>query len=348
MTSEINRIFDSGECLTLEEMQSYIDERVSGKELNRMERHLLDCEMCNDAMDGLRNTPDAKLNLEHIDDDITELFAMKPEIIFPWQIAAAFALIFVSTLTLWLVIPKADENKLAEKTGTQEQQFINSDQSAATVPAPVASTPPQKQNQTQPQAIVYETQAPMATSYVSIGKNSTIREEEVTAKVVMADEASRDINAEKSAEGAVMSELQTVSPQSAAPAEMNKKATADKYKEEELKPKDEAAFSSIKNYESSQAVTIGKNDKNSSSLPPELYLNTAITQIESGDYFSAEKNLISYLQLESPKRDQAYWYLSKIYLHNNDDKKAKEMLTAVIKENKSFVKEAQVALTKLK
>jgi TolA-binding protein len=100
-------------------------------------------------------------------------------------------------------------------------------------------------------------------------------------------------------------------------------------------------------YESAPAVTMAAKDVKANKIATDEFLNSGIKELEKGEYKKAEQIFISYLAMESPKRDQAYWYLSKIYIHQKDNSKAKKMLNAVIKENKSFVKEAQEALSKL-
>lgn len=345
MTNSTNRIFDSGECLSLEEMQAYIDGSLSGTALNRVERHLLDCEMCEDALEGLKNSPNASANIEFIDDAIDRMTESKPKVIFPWKIAAAFALIFASTLTLWLVIPKGGENKLAEKTVTQEQQLINSDQSVAPEPAQATAADPNPQPQSQSSA---SSEAPLATSYSAISKNQEVRDEVVADKEVVTQELSMTDNAKSTAEGISSDVAKSVPPVAAAPAEISKKTISTKYKEEESLKRESDNFSAAKVFEKGEVTTSATKDYKANQGSDNLYLTAAITQIENSDYKGAEKNLKKYLTLNSPKKDQAYWYLSKVYLHNKDSKKAKEMLNAVIKENKAFVKEAQEELSKLK
>lgn len=343
MTTPTNRIFDSGVCLTLEEMHAYNNGTLNGKELNRVERHLLDCEMCEDALEGLKNSPNAEANIDFIDDAIDRMTESKPKVIFPWKIAAAFALIFASTLTLWFVIPKNGENKLAEKTVTQEQQLINSDQSVAPEPAQTTIADPNSQPQTQSSAT---SEAPMATSYSAISKNQEVRDEVVADKEVVAEELTITDNVKSSAGNASSDVAESVAPV-AAPAEVSKKAITGKYKEEESMKRESDNISAAKVFEKGEVTTSATKDYKAVQGSDNLYLTAAITQIENGDYKGAEKNLKEYLKLDSPKKDQAYWYLSKVYLHNNDTKRAKEMLKAVIKENKALVKEAQEELSKL-
>jgi tetratricopeptide (TPR) repeat protein len=345
MTTPTNRIFDSGVCLSLEEMQAYIDGSLKGADLNRVERHLLDCEMCEDALEGLKNSPNATANIDLIDEAIDRMTESKPKVIFPWKIAAAFALIFASTLTLWLVIPKNDENKLAEKSVDSNQQLINSDQSVVAEPTSPTSTSNSIPAQDQAQQNGNSSSAPAAGSptpqvttsrmAMEVSPNKNSRED------VVADEV-----AEKT-QGFAVSQEEALEPQMAPPVEISKKAKADNVKEEKVNVAEAEKFSSAKMYESAPAVTMAAKDVKANKIATDEFLNSGIKELEKGEYKKAEQIFISYLAMESPKRDQAYWYLSKIYIHQKDNSKAKKMLNAVIKENKSFVKEAQEALSKL-
>jgi hypothetical protein len=301
--------------------------------------------MCEDALEGLKNSPNATANIDLIDEDIDRMTESKPKVIFPWKIAAAFALIFASTLTLWLVIPKQSENKLAEKSVDNNQQLINSDQSVAAETTSPTSTSHSIPAQDQAQQNGNSSSAPAAGSPTPQVTTSRMAME-VTPNKNSREDVVADEVAEKT-QGFAASQEEALEPQMAPPVEISKKATADNVKEEKANVAEAEKFSSAKMYESAPAVIMATKDEKGNQNTDNLLLTTAITQIETGDYISAEKNLKTYLKTASPKKDQAYWYLSKIYIHQKDNSNAKKMLNAVIKENKSFVKEAQEALSKL-
>lgn len=110
-------------CLSSQEMLDYTQGILSPTEQHRIEKHLLDCEFCTDAMEGMvmMENPNDILNIEEeLNFDIDALIAGEEEnqdsnvkVLFPWRIAAAVVLIFVSTLTLWLVVPKNNVQDLA-------------------------------------------------------------------------------------------------------------------------------------------------------------------------------------------------------------------------------------------
>jgi tetratricopeptide (TPR) repeat protein len=49
---ESGSIFQHSDCLTLEQLTAYAEERVSAEERFVIEKHLVDCELCSDALDG--------------------------------------------------------------------------------------------------------------------------------------------------------------------------------------------------------------------------------------------------------------------------------------------------------
>lgn len=106
-------------CLSRDEMLDYISGKLNDVQQHHVESHLLDCELCQDAMEGLEQLTstdkfkviDARMQ-EGIDELLEQEEQVKVSVLFPWRMAAAIALIFVSTLVLWLVIPKKNEMEL--------------------------------------------------------------------------------------------------------------------------------------------------------------------------------------------------------------------------------------------
>ncbi len=53
MSDELKNIFNTGECLTQNEMLDYLAGRLHGERLRKAELHIADCELCADAVEGL-------------------------------------------------------------------------------------------------------------------------------------------------------------------------------------------------------------------------------------------------------------------------------------------------------
>jgi hypothetical protein len=60
----INNIFKASACLTEAELKAYISQKLEGEELHRVECHLLDCELCSDAVEGLSTSTDVDRELQ--------------------------------------------------------------------------------------------------------------------------------------------------------------------------------------------------------------------------------------------------------------------------------------------
>jgi hypothetical protein len=54
----IDKIFSLSKHLTHEQIVAYKQHQLVGKELHEVEKHLVDCELCNDALSGFHNAPD--------------------------------------------------------------------------------------------------------------------------------------------------------------------------------------------------------------------------------------------------------------------------------------------------
>ncbi len=105
----------NGSCLTREEMTDYVLGKSDAFEQHCIEYHLLECELCEDAMEALQdgisieNFQKADQNLKkEIDQMLDKEGEGRIRVLFPMRMAAAIALLLASTLVLWLVIPRKD------------------------------------------------------------------------------------------------------------------------------------------------------------------------------------------------------------------------------------------------
>lgn len=61
MSNEIkNKLFTSTDCISEQTMFDYIDNKLSPKEQHLVEKHMLDCDLCSDALEGLKLLKDRK------------------------------------------------------------------------------------------------------------------------------------------------------------------------------------------------------------------------------------------------------------------------------------------------
>lgn len=100
------------QCLSRDEMLAYLSGSLSATERHALEVHLSDCPFCSDALDGVE-TLDTPATFETVHDDLKLRLddltrngnSPRVRVLFPWRIAAAFALLVASLATLWLAIP---------------------------------------------------------------------------------------------------------------------------------------------------------------------------------------------------------------------------------------------------
>lgn len=97
-TYNINNI-DEYTCLTEQEMFNYIDNKLTGAERFRVERHILECELCADALEGLSLVKNRD-HIAEIKENIFERTQSKPKVISLWQRSKAKLAIAASLILL--------------------------------------------------------------------------------------------------------------------------------------------------------------------------------------------------------------------------------------------------------
>src|SRR5665213_3395222 len=65
---ELKRIFQKGECLSLDTMRLYNEGKLNKKSMHEVEKHLLECGLCAGAVDGINQKRLSEVNklTEHI------------------------------------------------------------------------------------------------------------------------------------------------------------------------------------------------------------------------------------------------------------------------------------------
>ena len=78
MSEELKyKLFSPTDCLSEQTMYDYIDHRLSPKAQHIVEKHLLECELCSDALEGLRLVKDRNITAE-INSAVSERMALPP------------------------------------------------------------------------------------------------------------------------------------------------------------------------------------------------------------------------------------------------------------------------------
>ncbi len=122
MSDELKNIMQEQTCLTSNEMQDYIADRLAGNRLRRVELHLADCELCTDAVDGLRllTETDTNESLIKIDNRISRRLKETPVLIILMKRAMAVAAVLIV-----VIIGAFFLNELLNKKQTQVAENIS-------------------------------------------------------------------------------------------------------------------------------------------------------------------------------------------------------------------------------
>ena len=77
-----NNIFDSSPCLTLDQLNAYIESKLSEPKRFEVEKHLVDCALCSDALEGMALSSDkekVEQTIKSINKDIRNNFTSRHE-----------------------------------------------------------------------------------------------------------------------------------------------------------------------------------------------------------------------------------------------------------------------------
>lgn len=385
MNTSSNQQQPAGSCIQPEEFTAYLSGQMDSGAQHRVEMHLLECDFCSDAMDGFLEM-ESPSEITRINDELKaevdlnmastagEDFTKEAtvRVLFPWRMAAAVALIAVSTLTLYLVIPRQSNQELF----TQEYKPYP----AAPEPSISANEPISPENeqlangrenkiknevrQKSDVKVVVSTDAnnlnDVSKSTESVQGDYTITMDEV-ASVKVADSekdlssggASEEVGADASlakvekeenpaiaapaSENYQLSEVKTTSVRSAASA---KKST------EDLSAKN--TFNEGLNFYKKGDYKSALNLFEKSTQHPEasFYAGSCLLSLENPH--KAIRYFDTYLAGGNTKfKEAAWWYKGLAYLKTEDKNKAKSALEQVITFKGEFEQQARELLRKL-
>lgn len=375
----------NGSCLNREEMLRYLGGELGHRDQHRIENHLLECELCSDAMMGLEEMKDRSF-FPGLDEQIKSGIEMmtaqedtKVRVLFPWRMAAAFALILVSSLVLFLIIPKKTEQELFTQeykpypapTDTlikisKESEISSSANSGSQNQIIVLSEP--KKSQEKSETIQSESDYPSATAdEVSISqKDNTqsaaeplIQENVKSTRENIADrvkETGPSIPAAKNAKTDNFSSVGTEESVQSRSFENENTGTlaASKLK----KTADAVSAGSMRIYDSSSYQTgmTAYEQKNfreaivhlEKSNVPEAIFYLALSYLSLDNPHSAIVQFEKYLKTGDKKyAEAAWWYSGLSYLKSKDKKLARKALKRVIDFHGEFEQQATELLRKI-
>lgn len=367
-------------CLSSQEMLDYTQGILSTQEQHRIEKHLFECEFCSDAMEGIQlmKNPNSLLSIEEeLNLEIDSMTSEEEEdsddkvkVLFPWRMAAAIALIFVSTLTLWMVIPKNNTQKLMSEKSV-----------AYPTPSEISSEPLQEsqvmQVQNEQSAPLSKSQAPTILERElrvedAVTESTTESKEKVNEEIFSAVPATKakeesdqattvssnevakapeaDLNAKKNVQAEMsLSEVAVEQKKSAvqatSPAARQQGAGAsddsNKYNSNDLYKK---GINEYKNKKYAAAITFLEQCTNK----PEAVFYTGVSYLLIDNPHLALSTLEKYIQTNQAKyREATFWYLGLSYLKLDNKSAAKQSFEKVLPFNGEFEKQAMEMLKSL-
>lgn len=113
---ELKRIFQKGECLSLDTMRLYIDGKLNKKSMHEVEKHLIECGLCTAAMDGLTPRRMAEINKlsSHIERRLAVYMNTPPSVPFFRRYAGSIAagiLLIGAGFTWWYFAHDSSKEK---------------------------------------------------------------------------------------------------------------------------------------------------------------------------------------------------------------------------------------------
>ena len=150
---ELKRIFSKGECLSLDAMRLYNDGKLNKKSMHEVEKHLLECNLCSGAVDGLNNKRLTEVNKlsEHIQRRLAVYMNTPPSVPFFRRfgllIISGILLLGISGTCIYIARDHTKSNVIADSSSikkpeapaknTSEKAFLpESAESQTAVPIP--------------------------------------------------------------------------------------------------------------------------------------------------------------------------------------------------------------------
>ncbi|MBK7682814.1 MAG: hypothetical protein IPJ26_10320 [Bacteroidetes bacterium] len=367
-------------CLSSQEMLDYTQGILSTQEQHRIEKHLLDCEFCSDALEGIQmmENPNSLLAIEEeLNLEIDSMTSEEEEdndekvkVLFPWRMAAAIVLIFISTFTLWMVIPKNNTQELMSEKSVAypAPSEISSEplQENQEMQVPNEQIAPLSKNQA-PTVLEREVQVDDAMAESTPESNQKGNEEIFSA--VPAAEAKEESDAEtsksknevvKAPEADLAASENVQSGTSTSEVAVVQKKSAAQVTTSSARQKDEGASDDSNKFSTDDLYKKGikeyKNKKYAAAIayleqctnkPEALFYNGVSYFLIDNPHLALSK-LEKYIQTnQSTYREAACWYMGLSYLKLDNKSAAKQSFEKVLPFKGEFEKQAMEMLKSL-
>lgn len=368
-------LFTQDGCITDTAMTAYLNGKLSHSDQHKIESHLLDCELCSDAMDGLQLIKDSgKLPgiFTELKDEIHSKSnggEAKVRVMIPWQFAAAIALIVCSTALLFIFLPKQNQEQIfseeykpypAETTPaplpTPLSQNDSISQPVETESAPAATRetgPLQKINQ---QQVSSNRMEKTVESEVNESKNNpepVTAAKDVDQNSISEETAFSSMNVEEQSveENVTMAAPATVNTQSGNMETDSKKSLSEiqatSVSKEKYRPSVSPFDAAMKVYADSQyAKAAVMFDKISGRNDAKFY--AGVSWLSAGESSKSIRRLNDYYNTgDIQHREASLWYLALAYIREKENTKARAVLNQIPPMNGIYKQQAVELLEKL-
>ncbi|MBL4652219.1 MAG: tetratricopeptide repeat protein [Flavobacteriales bacterium] len=196
-----HKIFEVGPCLSKEKLLNYHSGSLSSHESNTVEKHLLSCEMCMDAMEGITLSTSPVASIGKIDTGIKILTGTVAAGSFlNWRSGMAIAATLVGVLLglFWLLNDVAPNQNLAENKPQTKQEKVEE----------IKNLEKQDESKTISDSIVKITTSGAAKKPVSVQTHSIVYQDELQDEVV--EEVIEEYNTEEFEVEEILAETVTV------------------------------------------------------------------------------------------------------------------------------------------
>jgi hypothetical protein len=135
---ELKRIFSKGECLSLDALRLYNDGKLSKKSMHEVEMHLLECNLCSGAVDGLNAKRITEINKlsEHIQRRLAVYMNTPPRVPFfqrfGLMIITAIILLGIGGTCVYFSLDDKEKPVLSDTSATNKNPENNPPASSST------------------------------------------------------------------------------------------------------------------------------------------------------------------------------------------------------------------------
>jgi tetratricopeptide (TPR) repeat protein len=338
-------IFDRRQCLSKEELVSYADGTLTQKEKHQIEKHLLDCELCTEALEGtlLLNSPS---KLHAISNDMIKRINREKIIVkknnkrFSWLAVAAVICVFIISGIYFAFI--RNSVNLKSEVADLPTKTLNDKTKAA---APETAEP------VKPDEVLNKKSFNSISRETNIKANASAEQEvkkEIPQTIIsLKDESAADIQNKRETQlpassvynGAIAADQKAI--EETAPVISDKSMTDAPTEEETDRFKstssDSLKITSSENYsgfKKSEAVSmVAKPAEKSNSLEQQTNLNEVLKDIQKKiDYENFKEALseLKNLSKEFPSDMNVAYFTGLVYYKTNEASKALKYFSDVL------------------